>query len=260
MGLTGDIIGVVFVLIILLIFFGMSFRIVKEWEKAVVLRLGRIIGVKGPGIIFLIPFVDRPTVVDLRVNTVDVPAQTIVTRDNVTVTIDAVVYYKVVDPMKAVSSVFNYNYAVLNLAQTSLRDIVGQLELDEVLSKREEINKRLQVILDETTEAWGIKVTAVTVRDVKLSSELMTAMAKQAEAERLRRSKIILSEGERQAANILAEASNFYETKPIAMQLRFIEALSDISQKGGLIIVVPMNNDMYPTLAMALNKYNSGKG
>jgi len=248
---VADIVGIVFALIIILIFVGLSFRVVKEWERAVVLRLGRILSVKGPGIIFLIPFVDKPLVVDLRINTVEVPAQTIVTRDNVTVTIDAVVYYKVVDPMKAVSSVFNYNVAVLNIAQTSLRDIVGQMELDDVLSKREEINKKLQEILDTITEPWGIKVTAVTVRDVRLSSELLTAMAKQAEAERIRRSKIILSEGERQSANILAEASSFYETRPIAIQLRFIEALSDISQKGGLIVVVPAGQELYPTLSLA---------
>ncbi|BCU67200.1 hypothetical protein HS7_06370 [Sulfolobales archaeon HS-7] len=252
------IVGGIFLFIIIVIILSLSFRIVKEWERAVVLRLGRVLGVKGPGIIFLIPFVDKPTIVDLRVKTSDIPAQTIVTKDNVTVTIDAVLYYKVIDAMKAVTSVYNYNSAVLNLAQTSLRDIVGQMELDDILSKREEINMKLQEILDASTEPWGVKVTAVTVRDIRLSPDLLTAMAKQAEAERLRRAKIILSEGERQSANILAEASDFYDRKPIAMQLRFIEALTDISQKGGLILVVPMNNEMYPTVAMALSRYKEG--
>ncbi|WP_369611589.1 slipin family protein [Sulfurisphaera javensis] len=250
---VADIIGLVFLIIIILIFLAMSFRVVAEWQRAVVLRLGRVLGVKGPGIIFLIPFVDRPLVVDLRIVTVDVPPQTIVTKDNVTVTIDAVVYYKVVDPMKAVVSVSNYPAAVLNYAQTSLRDIVGQMELDEILTKREEINRRLQEILDTVTEGWGIKVTQVTVRDIRLSPELLSAMAEQAKAERLRRAKIILSEGERQAANILAEASLSYQNNPVALQLRFLEMLSDISQRGNMVIVVPAGQEFFATLSVLKN-------
>ncbi|QKR00473.1 slipin family protein [Metallosphaera tengchongensis] len=259
MSLITDAIGLVFLLIIILVFVSLSLRIVREWERAVVLRLGRILAMKGPGIIFLIPFVDRPMVVDLRVRTVEIPPQTTITRDNVTVSIDAVVYYKVVDPMKAVSMVANYNAAVLNISQTSLRDIIGQMELDEVLSKREEINKKLQEILDSYTEAWGVKVTAVTVRDIKLSPDLLTAIAKQAEAERLRRAKVILSEGERQASTILAEASKSYQTNPMALQLRFLETLSDISQRGGLIVVVPAEKEIYPTLSTSLALVNSLK-
>jgi SPFH domain, Band 7 family protein len=147
--------------------------------------------------------------------------------------------------------VYNYRSAVLNISQTSLRDIVGQMELDEVLSKREEINKKLQEILDNYTEAWGIKVTAVTVRDIKLSPDLLSAMARQAEAERQRRARVILSEGERQASTILAEASQAYKNNPAALQLRFLETLSDISQKGGLIIVVPAGQELYPTISLA---------
>ncbi|MUM65286.1 slipin family protein [Acidianus infernus] len=248
---TSLIIGLILLLIIILIFVGMSLRQVKEWERAVVLRLGRILGVKGPGIIFLIPFIDRPVIVDLRIVTVDIPPQTIITKDNVTISIDAVVYYKVLDPIKAVSMVYDYRSAVLNISQTSLRDIVGQMELDEVLSKREEINKKLQEILDNYTEAWGIKVTAVTVRDIKLSQDLLSAMARQAEAERQRRARVILSEGERQASTILAEASQAYKNNPAALQLRFLETLSDISQKGGLIIVVPAGQELYPTISLA---------
>ncbi|AWR96493.1 slipin family protein [Acidianus sulfidivorans JP7] len=245
------IIGLVLLLIIILVFIGMSLKQVKEWERAVVLRLGRVLGVKGPGIIFLIPFVDRPVIVDLRIRTVDIPPQTIITKDNVTVSIDAVVYYKVIDPIKAVSMVYNYNQAVVNISQTSLRDIVGQMELDDVLTKREEINKRLQEILDSYTEGWGVKATAVTVRDIKISPDLLSAMAKQAEAERQRRARVIVSEGEKQASTILAEASKQYKDNPQALQLRFLETLTDISQKGGLIIVVPAGQELYPTISLA---------
>ena len=247
---VGVIIGIVFLLVIIIILLAMSLRVVAEWQRAVVLRLGRVLGVKGPGLILLIPFVDKPLLVDMRIVTVDVPPQTIVTKDNVTVTIDAVVYYKVVDPLKAVVSVNNYQAAVLNISQTSLRDIIGQMELDEILSKREEINKRLQSILDEVTEGWGIKVTNVTVRDIRLSQELLSAMAEQAKAERLRRAKIILSEGERQAATILAEASKAYQDNPVALQLRFLEMLSDISQRGNMVIVVPAGQEIYSTLSV----------
>ncbi|MBW9140830.1 MAG: slipin family protein [Candidatus Aramenus sp.] len=249
---VGLIVGLVFLLIIILVFVGLSFRIVKEWQRAVVLRLGRVLGVKGPGIIFLIPFVDRPVIVDLRINNVDIPPQTVITKDNVTVSIDAVVYYKVVDPIKAVANISNYNTAVINIAQTSLRDIIGQMLLDEVLSERDAINRKLQEILDNYTEGWGVKVTAVTVRDVKLPADLSTAMAQYAAADRLRKAKVILSEGERQAASILADASKSYKDNPIALQIRFLETLSDISQKGGLIIVVPAGQEIYPTISTAI--------
>lgn len=255
--LIGDIIGVSFLLVIVIILLALSLRVIAEWQRAVVLRLGRVLGVKGPGLIFLIPFVDKPIVIDLRVVNVDVPPQTIVTKDNVTVTIDAVVYYKVIDPLKAVTSVSNYQTAVLNISQTSLRDIIGQMELDEILSKREEINKKLQAILDEVTEGWGIKVTNVTVRDIRLSQELLSAMAEQAKAERLRRAKIILSEGERQAASILSEASTFYQNNSVALQLRFLEMLSDISQRGNMVIVVPAGQELYSTLSVLKTKPNT---
>ncbi|AHC52348.1 hypothetical protein SUSAZ_10980 [Sulfolobus acidocaldarius SUSAZ] len=253
----GDIIGIVFLLIIIIILLSLSLRVIAEWQRAVILRLGRAIRVKGPGIITLIPFVDRPIVVDLRIVTVDVPAQTTVTKDNVTVTIDAVLYYKVIDPMKTILSVANYNYAVLNLAQTSLRDIIGQMELDEILVKREEINKRLQSILDEITEGWGIKVTQVTVRDIRLSQELLSAIAEQAKAERIRRAKVISSEGERQAASILADASQYYVSNPVALQIRFLEMLTDISQRGNTVIVVPAGQEFYSTLSVLKSKPQS---
>ncbi|AEM39582.1 band 7 protein [Pyrolobus fumarii 1A] len=221
------------------LFLAMSIRIVKEYERAVVFRLGRLVGVKGPGLFFIIPFIDTIRVVDLRIHVVDVPSQEIITKDNVTVEVDAVVYYRVFDPIKAVTAVSNYHYAVMMYAQTTLRDIIGQVELDELLTKREEINKRLQRILDEVTDPWGIKVTAVTLKQVKLPESLLRAMALQAEAERLRRARVIEAEGERQAAQIMAEAARIYEDHPIALRLRELQTLIQIAREKNMIVVVP---------------------
>jgi len=203
-------------LLIVLIILSMSIKIVREYERAVIFRLGRLIGVKGPGLFLIIPFIDSLVRIDLRIVTVDIPEQRTITRDNVTVGVDAVVYYKVFDPEKAVVRIENYHYAVVMLAQTTLRDIIGQVELDDLLSKRDEINKKLQEILDQLTDPWGIKVTAVTIKEVKLPESMLRAMAKQAEAERWRRARIIEAEGERQAAKIMAEAAQFYEKHPAA--------------------------------------------
>ncbi len=233
--------GIIFLLIILLIFLAMSIKIVREYERAVIFRLGRLLGAKGPGIFFVIPFVDNFIKVDLRLTTVDVPEQQIITRDNVTVGVDAVVYYRVFDPVLAVTKVENYNYAVMMMAQTTLRDIVGQVELDELLTKREEINKRLQAILDEVTDPWGIKVTAVTLKQVRLPESMLRAMAKQAEAERWRRAKIIEAEGEKQASAILAEAARQYEEHPAALRLRELQTLIEIAKEKNMIIIAPSN-------------------
>ena len=216
-----------------------SIRIVPEYQRAVVFRLGRLVGVKGPGPFLIIPFVDRVQIVDLRVKTIDVPQQEIITRDNVTVEVDAVIYYRVVDPVKAVLNVANYNYAVMLYAQTSLRDVIGQVDLDKLLTHREEINKRLQEILDEVTEPWGIKVTAVKIKQVKLPESLLRALALQAEAERLRRARVIEAEGERQAAEILEKAARVYEEHPVALRLRELEAIIHAAREKSLIIVVP---------------------
>ncbi len=231
--------GIIFLLIIVLIFLAMSIKIVREYERAVIFRLGRLLGAKGPGLFFIIPFVDNFIKVDLRITTVDVPEQQIITKKNVTVVVDAVVYYRVFDPVLAVTRVENYNYAVMMMAQTTLRDIVGQVELDELLSKREEINKRIQTILDEVTDPWGIKVVAVTLKQVRLPESMLRAMAKQAEAERWRRAKIIEAEGERQASVILAEAAKVYEEHPAALRIRELQTLIEVAKEKNLILVSP---------------------
>ncbi len=226
-----------FILFIVAILLAMSIKIVKEYERAVIFRLGRLLGAKGPGLFFIIPFVDNFVKIDLRIVTADVPEQRIITKDNVTVGVDAVVYYKVFDPVKAVTRIENYHYGVVLLAQTTLRDVIGQIELDDLLTKREEINKRLQEILDKLTDPWGIKVTAVTLKEVRLPDTMLRAMAKQAEAERWRRARIIEAEGERQAAKIMAEAAEFYERHPAALRLRELQTLVEVAKEKNLIVV-----------------------
>ncbi len=214
----GTIIAIFFALLIIFIILLYSIRIVREYERAVIFRLGRAIGAKGPGVVIIVPLIDRVTIVDLRIHTVDVPRQRIITKDNVEVSVDAVVYYRVEDPLKAVLTVRNYNLAVTMLGQTTLRDVIGKSELDDLLARREEINKELQKILDELTDPWGIKVTMVTIKEVVLPEGLVRAMARQAEAERWRRAKVIEAEGERQAARILGEAARVYEEHPVALR------------------------------------------
>ncbi len=231
--------GLIILLIILIIFLSMSIKIVREYERAVIFRLGRLMGAKGPGLFFIVPFIDNFIKIDLRITTADVPEQQVITKDNVTVGVDAVVYYRVFDPIKAVTAVENYHYAVMMMAQTTLRDIIGQVELDDLLTKREEINKRLQIILDEVTDPWGIKVTAVTLKQVRLPESMLRAMAKQAEAERWRRSRIIEAEGERQAAKIMAEAARFYEEHPVAIKLRELQTLIEVAREKNLIVIAP---------------------
>ncbi|MFZ8795121.1 MAG: slipin family protein [Acidilobaceae archaeon] len=230
----------------------MSIRVIREYERAVVFRLGRLLGVKGPGLFFLIPFIDSMVKVDLRIVAVDVPEQKIITKDNVTVGVDAVIYYKVFDPERSITKIENYHYAVLMLGQTTLRDVVGQVELDDLLTKRDEINKRLQEILDLHTDPWGIKVTAVTLKEVKLPEGMLRAMAKQAEAERWRRARIIEAEGERQAASIMAEAAMMYEKHPVAVRLRELQTLIEISREKNMVIVTPTmlgSNEMMGLIA-----------
>ncbi|MEM3504474.1 MAG: slipin family protein, partial [Nitrososphaeria archaeon] len=203
----------------------------------VVFRLGRLLGAKGPGVVFLVPFVDKPRIVDLRLVTFDVPKQRIITKDNVTVDVDAVVYFRVADAINAVLKVKDYSLATSLLAQTTLRDVIGQVEFDDLLMKREELNKRLQAILDEATEPWGVKVTAVAIRDAAIPESMQRAIAKQAEAERERRSRIITAEGELMAAQKMFEAAEFYAKNPAAMRLRELQTWTEIAREKNLIVV-----------------------
>lgn len=223
--------------IVVLIFLSQAIKIVKEYERAVIFRLGRLLGAKGPGLFLIIPGVDSFRKVDLRIVSIDVPEQRVITKDNVTVGVDAVIYYRVFDPIKAIVAVENYSYAVMLLAQTLLRDVLGQVELDDLLTRREELNKRLQELLDVATDPWGIKVTAVTLKEVKLPETMLRAMAKQAEAERWRRARIIEAEGERQAAKIMSEAAKFYEVHPSALRLRELQTLVEVAKEKNLILV-----------------------
>ncbi|VVB69433.1 Stomatin [uncultured archaeon] len=226
-------------LLVVLIIISQAIKIVREYERVVIFRLGRFSGVKGPGIFFIIPIIDRVMLLDLRVFTIDVAKQVVITRDNVSVEVDAVIYYRVVDPSRAIIQVQNYKLATSLLAQTTLRDVLGQIELDDLLSKRDELNKKLQEILDRHTDPWGIKVTAVTLRDVALPESMRRAIAKQAESEREKRSRIILADGEFQASKTMADAAKFYEQVPAALKLRELQTLVDIAREKTLIVVTP---------------------
>jgi regulator of protease activity HflC (stomatin/prohibitin superfamily) len=213
---------------------------VQEYERGVIFRLGRLIGAKGPGLFFIIPIVDGMVKVDLRVVTLDIPSQEAITKDNVTVKVNGVVFFRVVNPEDAVVQVEDYNRATWNISQTSLRNVIGQSELDDLLSNREAINDQLAQIIDEATEPWGIKVSMVEVQDVELPPNMVRAMARQAEAERERRAKIVHAEGEFSAAQRLAEAANLMSKQPISVQLRYLQTLTDISQEKNSTIIFPV--------------------
>jgi regulator of protease activity HflC (stomatin/prohibitin superfamily) len=219
-------------------------RIAREYERGVVFRLGRLLRAKGPGVILLIPMVDRMIKIDLRVVTLDVPRQEMMTKDNVPVTVDAVVYFRVVNPEDAVVKVENFSKATYLVAQTTLRSVLGQHELDELLSQRDRINQQLQQVIDEQTEPWGIKVTLVEVRDVILPDTMKRAMAKQAETERERRAKVINAEGEYQAAERLVEAAQKIATQPVALQLRFLQALTEVAAEHNSTTIFPVPIDI----------------
>ncbi|PMP60052.1 MAG: hypothetical protein C0198_06695 [Sulfurihydrogenibium sp.] len=230
-----------FLVVLIIIFLATSVRIVNEYERAVIFRLGRVLGkAKGPGLFILIPFIDKMVKVDLRVVTMDVPTQDVITKDNVSVQVDAVVYFRVVDPVKAVVNVENYLYATSQISQTTLRSVCGQAEFDELLSQREKINTKLQEIIDQETDQWGVKVVAVELKRIDITEELKRAIARQAEAERERRAKIIQAEAEYQAAQKLTEAAELLAKHPLAMQLRYLETLSTIGQYNSNTIVLPL--------------------
>ena len=224
--------------------FPFAIRIVQEYERGVIFRLGRLIGARGPGLFFILPFVERMVKVDLRIVTMDVPRQDVITRDNVTVKVDAVVYFRVVNPDDAVNKVMDYFRATSLVAQTTLRSVLGQSDLDELLSKRDELNERLQQIIDESTEPWGVKVTIVEVRDVSLPADMINAMSRQAQAERERRAKVIHAEGEFQAAARLAEAGAVMAAQPTTLQLRYLQTLTEIASDKNSTIVFPIPIDL----------------
>src|ERR687897_2791707 len=247
-----ELIGVIIALIILAIIVISAIRIIREYERAVIFRLGRLIGAKGPGLIFLIPFVDKAVKVDLRVVTLDVPKQKIITLDNVTVDVDAVVYLRVNEPTNAVVKVNNYIVASSLLAQTTLRNLLGQISFDDILAKREEINRKIQAILDAETDPWGVKVTSVNIRDVSLPENMYRAIAKQAEAEREKRGRIIIADGELKAAEKMMQAANFYTKNISALRLRELQTWTEIAREKNMIVVTGSreSNDLGPLLGM----------
>jgi regulator of protease activity HflC (stomatin/prohibitin superfamily) len=232
-------------------------KVVQEYERGVVFRLGRYVGARGPGLILLIPYVERMLKVDLRVITLDVPSQEVITRDNVTIKVNAVVYFFVIDPGAAVTRILDYTRSTSLIAQTTLRSVLGQVEMDDLLANRERVNEELQRIVDEQTEGWGIKVTSVDVRDVELPETMKRAMARQAEAEREKRAKIIHAEGEYAAATQLAQAARVINSQEAGLQLRYLQTLTEISSEKNETVVFPLPLDLVRLLTAALS---NGKG
>jgi regulator of protease activity HflC (stomatin/prohibitin superfamily) len=239
---------------VLILFLWAAIRVLKEYERGVVFRLGRVIPTKGPGLIILIPFVDKMVRVSMRLVALDVDPQDVITRDNVSVKVNAVIYFRVIDPVKAIVEVQDYNYAMSQLAQTTLRSVCGQVELDELLSAREKINNELQQILDTHTDPWGIKVATVELKHIDLPQEMQRAMAKQAEAERERRAKIINAEGEFQAAKRLADASEIIRDHPMALQLRYLQTMREMAAEHNTTTIFPIPVDLFLPLAKLLEK------
>ena len=244
MGITGLPSGLFFVIVFVVIVAASAIKILREYERGVIFRLGRLIGAKGPGIIFIIPGVDKLLRISLRLVTLDIPPQDVITHDNISIKVNAVVYFRVLDPNKAVVEVENYLYATSQLAQTTLRSVVGQADLDELLSQRDKINLKLQDILDKHTEPWGIKVSLVETKQVDLPENMQRAIARQAEAEREKRAKIIHAEGEFQAAEKLTQAANVISTNPTALQLRFLQTLAEIATEKNSTTIFPVPIDI----------------
>ncbi|MCX7827633.1 MAG: slipin family protein [Thermanaerothrix sp.] len=236
----GSIFGLLFIILVLT----SSIKVVPEYQRAVVFRLGRLIKAKGPGLIVVIPFIDRVMKVDLRVVTLDVPVQEVITKDNVPIKVNAVVYFRVMDPSRSVVEVENHIMATSQLSQTTLRSVIGRSELDEVLSARDKINMELQQIIDERTDPWGIKVSAVEVKELELPEGMKRAMARQAEAERERRAKVIAAEGELQAARALSEAAGVMESSPITLQLRYLQTLREVASEKNSTTLFPLPIDL----------------
>ncbi len=236
--------GFIFAIVLIFYFLSSAIKVLREYERGVVFRLGRLIPVKGPGLVIIWPVIDKLVKVSLRTVTMDVPSQDIITKDNVTVKVNAVIYFRVVDPTKAITDVIDYEYATSQISQTTLRSVLGQSSLDDLLAKRDELNAELQTIIDEQTEPWGIKVTTVEVKNVDLPLEMQRAIAKQAEAERERRAKIIHAEGEFQASQKLTEAAAIIGTQPTAIQLRFLQTLTEVATDKNSTIIFPVPLDL----------------
>jgi len=232
--------GIVLIVVLLAIFLPASIKVLREYERGVIFRLGRLVGTKGPGIFVIIPFVDRMVKVDLRIITMDVPYQEVITRDNVTVRVNAVVYFRVLDPEASVVKVLDFIRATSQISQTTLRSVLGQSELDGLLSERERLNQILQKTIDEQTDPWGVKVTAVEIKEVELAETMKRSMAAQAEAERERRAKIIHAEGELQASEKLAQAGHIIGREPTTLQLRYLETLTNIAAEKNSTIIFPL--------------------
>jgi regulator of protease activity HflC (stomatin/prohibitin superfamily) len=253
---VGVLIGVIAVIaLFVLILLASSVRVLREYERGVIFRLGRLIAQKGPGLILLIPIIDRMVRVDLRTVTLNVPPQELITRDNVTVRVNAVAYFRVVDPNRAITEVENFLLATSQISQTTLRSVLGKAELDSLLSERERLNSELQQIIDEQTEPWGIKVTTVEVKDVELPSEMQRAIARQAEAERERRAKIINADGEFQAAEKLSDAAEIISRNPATLQLRYLQTLLEIGVNQNSTVVFPLPIDMLDAFTGAARAY-----
>lgn len=252
--ITPSLMTFLFIVFLIAYFLSSAIKILKEYERGVVFRLGRIIPVKGPGLVIIWPIIDKLVRVSLRTVTMDVPPQDIITKDNITVKVNAVVYFRPLDPVKAITEVEDFYYATSQIAQTTLRSILGQSNLDDLLSKRDELNAELQKVIDLQTEPWGVKVSAVEVKNVDLPSEMLRAIAKQAEAERERRAKIIHAEGELQAAQKLADAAKIIASEPATLQLRYLQTLTEIATEKNSTIVFPLPIEILKPLLERLSK------
>ncbi|MDE7169195.1 MAG: slipin family protein [Mucispirillum sp.] len=239
--------GLVFVVLILILLFS-CVKVLKEYDRAVIFRLGRFAGVRGPGLILLIPFLETMVKVSMRTIVMDVPPQDIITKDNISVKVNAVVYFRIISPEKSILEVADVYYATSQLSQTTLRSIVGQFDLDDLLSSRDKINKEMQKVIDAQTDPWGVKIGSVEIKHIDLPVEMQKAMSRQAESERERRAKIILAEGEYQAAEKIAEASRIMSENPISLQLRYLQTLSEISSKNGTSTIIPIPIDLIKAL------------
>ena len=245
---------VIFIVVVTVLFLAAAIKVLNEYERGVIFRLGRVIRAKGPGLIILIPLIDKMVKVSLRLVAMDVDPQDVITRDNVSVKVNAVIYFRVIDPTKAIIEVENYSYAMSQLAQTTIRSVCGQAELDDLLSEREKLNSKLREILDTHTDPWGIKVATVELKHIDLPQEMQRAMARQAEAERERRAKIINAEGERQAADRLAEAATIIDQNPVALQLRYLQTVSEMAAESNSTTVFPIPIDLFRPLLKQIER------